>query len=455
MSISRRLALTLGGVVAVLVICLGVLNLWLAGSNLRGAVDALLVEQADSVEQISAQRRGRAAEFDELDGRPLDDALLGRDARFEERGFRLQFIAADGSVTGDSGLPIDSQLVDDVRESDTDALRTVEIDGRKFRVITRSTGEEVIQIATDITSVEDGLSGLRKGAMVLGLVGIGVAALLGWVVARRFTKPIKDVTAAAAQLAGERGLPLPIETDRTDEIGDLAASFNGLLSALEVSREQQLRLVSDAGHELGTPLTSLRLKMEFLQSQPDLPAEKQRAIVDGAAVELEALGALASELVDLASNGADDEVPQLVNLGETVEEAARRARLTTQRVITTSTDGVVVTARPAMVRRALSNLIGNAHNYSPPDEPIEIHEHGGGIEVRDHGPGIDPEERPYAFDRFFRARDTQHLPGSGIGLAIVKQTADLHRGRVWIDDAPGGGAVVGFSVATDEAPTGT
>ena len=113
-----------------------------------------------------------------------------------------------------------------------------------------------------------------------------------------------------------------------------------------------------------------------------------------------------------------------------------------------------MSARPTMVRRAIANLIGNADKYSPADTPIEINEFGGGIEVRDHGPGFGTDDRERAFDRFYRAGDVQHLPGSGIGLAIVKRAADVHGGRVWIDDARGGGAIVGFSVG-EPIETGT
>lgn len=445
MSISRRLALSLGGIVTVLVIGLGAMNWWIAGSSLLDAVDVRLAEQAQAVEDFSSQRRDRAADF----GGAFDPG----DSVFEQRTFRVQFISSDGSTTGDLDIPVDFEVIAKVSETQTNSFRTAEINGDPFRVVTHAEGDEIIQIATDITSIQDGLGDLRRGVLVLGVAGVAVAGLLGWIVARRFTKPIVEVTVAASQLAKEHRLPSPIESDRTDEIGQLASSFNELLSALEVSREQQTRLVSDASHELQTPLTSLRLKLEFLQSEPELSGDEQGSIIRGATLEVEALGALVSELVEVASNGMTDEAPERLNLGEIADEAARQARLTTRRVVTTSTAGVVVTARPTMVRRALSNLIANANKYSPDGTPIEIHEFGGGIEVRDHGPGMTPEERVHAFDRFYRARGNQHVPGSGIGLAIVKQVADAHGGRVWIENSSGGGAVVGFSVAFDDPQT--
>ncbi len=436
MSMRRRLALTLGGLFAVVVIVYGALTFWLAGTNVRGAIDKQLAEQADSVEALLLDNRRP----------PVPDFVERTADRLSETTFSVQLIGPGGTVEGDSDLPFDDATIERALSEDGDRYRTIELEGRSYRMITRGVGTTVLQLATDVDSIEDGLRGLRGGLLLMGLVGIGVAGLVGWLVARSFTRPIVEVTRAASQLAEQRELPQPIATDRRDEVGQLADSFNELLAELDVSQRQQERLVADASHELRTPLTSLRVKIEFLRSEPDLPAEQRARIIDGAAVELEALGDLVTELVDLATSTPADEPSVVLDLGELVDDAARRARATTHRTITASTSGAIVSARPTMVRRALANLIGNADKYSPADTPIEISEFGGGIEVRDHGPGFAASDRDRAFDRFYRAGDVQHLPGSGIGLAIVKRAADIHGGRVWIDDARGGGAVVGFSV---------
>ncbi len=436
MSMRRRLALTLSALFAVVVVLYAALTWFLAGRNVTGAIDDQLAEQADTAELLIMQERiGR---FSEFSARAVD--------RLGETTFRVQLVEANGRIQGDEELPVDPDVIDDARRGAGDQYTTIELDGRSFRMVTRGVRGDVLQLATDIQSIEDGLRGLRGGLFLAGLIGIGAAGLVGWFVARRFTRPIVDVTRAAEQLAERGELPQPIETDRRDEIGRLAESFNELLSELEMSQRQQERLVADASHELRTPLTSLRVKIDFLRSEPDLPDEQRATIIAGAAVELEALGDLVAELVDLATASSVDEPTEQIDLGEVVEEAARRARLTTHRPITTSTEGAVVLGRPNMIRRAIGNLIGNADKYSPTGEPIEISEFGGGIEVRDHGSGFDEETRRHAFDRFYRAADVQHLAGSGIGLAIVKRAADIHGGEVWIDDAQGGGAVVGFSV---------
>ena len=102
--------------------------------------------------------------------------------------------------------------------------------------------------------------------------------------------------------------------------------------------------------------------------------------------------------------------------------------------------------QPLCQRRRLHgwNLLGNAHKFSPPGEPIEVLVAGGAVVVRDHGEGIAVEDRERIFDRFYRSTHTRTMPGSGLGLAIVSQIVTRHGGSVWVGDGPGGGAEVGF-----------
>lgn len=440
MSLSRRLALVLGSVVVAVVITSAVLSAFLARSSLEGSVDETLRTQADGF----AGRLAASIRFNGVVTSPergLDETALG------EAAFRLQVVDRDGTVAFESArVPVDLDVVEEALGGG-DTFRTAQIEGRPFRILVRPLDDDsVVQLATTVESLEDGLGDLRRALVIVGVVGVGVVLVIAGLTARQLTRPIVEVTEAAGRLVHDRALPEHIETDRRDEVGRLASAFNDLVDALRLSREQQDRLVADASHELRTPLTSLRMKIDFLEAEPGLPDTQRQAIVTGAAAELEALTALVGELVDLASNGAVDEAVQPLALGELVQEIAARTRLTTDRTITVSTDDGEVQARPGLVRRALSNLVDNAHKYSPEDAPIEIWQSGTSVEVRDHGPGMHGETRERAFDRFYRAPDAQTVAGSGIGLAIVKQVADVHGGRVWIDEPTGGGTVVGFSV---------
>lgn len=452
MKLRPRLAVMLGGVVAAVMILVLATSFLFSQSTIRESVDNRLREDARTLLRAPPgfDFRPESLAAAVAAGRDGDGRGRGRQSeadRFRNRPGLSQLIYTDGSTFGTS-LQVDDQIVQSVRTTGQPVFSNqMDEDGTAIRVYTVALSDSVIaQLAADTTPLSTGFSTIRQGLLYSGLFGIAAAALLGWLVAGRFTKPIAEVTAAAHGLARNQDLPTRIEVNRSDEVGDLATSFNQMMTDLHVSRQQQQRLVADASHELRTPLTSLRMKVDFLKQEPDLPAEKRQDIVRGAAVELESLSELVTELVQLASNNARDDKPENINVGSLVEDVAHRAQLSTGRLIDVSVSDSAMTVHPKMVRRAVSNLIDNAHKYSPTDRSIEVSEQHGRIEVRDHGPGIAAADQPRAFDRFFRADDARKRPGSGIGLALVKQAADRHGGTTWVSDAEGGGAVVGFSV---------
>ena len=349
----------------------------------------------------------------------------------------------------DDGLP-------EVDIATAPRLQTIEIDGERWRMATAPTGpngQVVVQVARNVEDVESALSVLRRQIILWSLLGVAVAGALGALVAHRLTAPIIAVSAAAKSMAIRQDLPSRIEVDRRDEIGDLATSFNQMLSALETSRDQQRRLVADASHELRTPLTSLRLKIDLLDSTPDLPVQQRQEILTGAAAELVRLSDLVAELVSLASDPTEiEEVPVATSLAELATEVAAAAEQRDGRSVTVDVERAgSVDVRPNMVRSALSNVIGNAVKYSPVEQPIGVVVDGARIEVHDRGPGIAEADLPHIFDRFFRSPTARTRPGNGIGLAIVARVAELHGGQTWARNLPGGGAAVGFSVGPERA----
>ncbi|MFT7476604.1 MAG: two-component system sensor histidine kinase MprB [Verrucomicrobiales bacterium] len=290
--------------------------------------------------------------------------------------------------------------------------------------------------------------------MLGSLLGVALAAGLGALVARRLTAPISEVAAAAQAMATHRDLPSRIEVTRTDEVGELATSFNQMLSALELSRDQQKRLVADASHELRTPLTSLRLKIDLLDSNPDLPDGQRRELLGTSAAEVERLSDLVSELVDLATDPTGvEEKPSTQSLARLVTEVAERSELMSGREVSVvALDGQRdVAIRPRMIRRAVSNLIDNALKYSDVGSPVTVYVDDGRVEVRDAGEGIPAADLEHVFDRFFRSPKARTRPGNGIGLAIVQRVADIHGGTTWAHNSDDGaqGAIVGFSVLVD------
>jgi two-component system sensor histidine kinase MprB len=220
-----------------------------------------------------------------------------------------------------------------------------------------------------------------------------------------------------------------------------------MLGALRTSREQQRRLVQDAGHELRTPLTSMRANVEFLQRADDLPADQRREVLAGVQSEIAELGVLVDEVVVLATDDLTVEAPMTdVDLAEIATDAVATFRRRTDRTVSLTVEPTPLRGNVALLDRAIANLLGNAHKFSPADRSIEVVLSDRWIMVRDHGDGIDPADAERIFDRFHRADDARAKPGSGLGLAIVRHVAEQHGGTTRAANAAGGGAEIGFSV---------
>ncbi len=198
----------------------------------------------------------------------------------------------------------------------------------------------------------------------------------------------------------------------------------------------------DASHELRTPLTALRTNIELLQRAGSLDDAQRRELVDAAQIELAELGDLVAELVDLATDARAEEPVQPVDLGDLVEPVIEQERRRSGRTITLVRDAAaVVDVRAAAIDRAVHNLVSNATKFSPAGTAIEVEVDGGTIEVRDRGVGIPAGERDRVFDRFYRATAARSQPGSGLGLSIVRQIAEMHGGTIELLERDGGGTV--------------
>lgn len=337
---------------------------------------------------------------------------------------------------------------------DAPVRRTAEIDGQRYRILTAPfSGEGAVQIARDLDETDRVLNDLLRRTVPLGAAIAVAAATTAWFLTRRALRPVTQLTHAAERVARTQDLAAAIEVNRGDEVGVLARSFNAMLEALQTSRQQQNRLVADAGHELRTPLTSMRTNVDLLQRVESLNDGERRRILVDVNAELHELSELVRELVELAGEpGADDEPFTTLDLADLAVEAADRARRRSGREIATEASGrEPVWGQLGSLERAIDNLLGNATKFTPEGTPIRILTAGGRLEVHDAGPGIPPEDQPLVFDRFFRSASARAEPGSGLGLAIVKQIVERLDGHVWAGTSPMGGAEVGFEIPTGEA----
>ena len=320
--------------------------------------------------------------------------------------------------------------------------RTVASDGTTWRVKTVGIAQGgAVQIARDYGETNRVLSSLKIWLFFVVIAASAVSALVGWLIARRSTKPLVQLTNAAEAVATTGRLDVEVPPAGKDEPGRLARSFATMLAALGQSRDQQQQLVQDAGHELRTPLTSLRTNVETLQRYPDLPVETRDSILLDLQSETRELGSLVDELVQLATDTWDDEPEEQVSLDQIVERVAERARRRTGRDVVVVSEPATMFGRPRELTRAIGNLVDNAAKFSEGPSPVEVTVRPGVVEVRDHGSGVAEEDQAQIFNRFYRSADARSKPGSGLGLAIVDQIVRSHEGRVSVRNAPDGGAI--------------
>jgi two-component system sensor histidine kinase MprB len=241
--------------------------------------------------------------------------------------------------------------------------------------------------------------------------------------------------------------------DGSDELARLTHSFNEMLDALAASREQQRRLVADAGHELRTPLTSMRTNLELLASAsrpgaPALPDADRAEILDDVQAQVAELSTLVGDLVELARDDTPQVVHEPVELTDVVLRALERAR---RRAGDVEFDPILtpwtLLGDATALERAVLNLLDNAAKWSPPQGRVRVQmrpidDWSMVLEVADAGAGIAEADRARIFDRFYRADTSRTMPGSGLGLAIVRQVAVRHGGAVWAGAAPEGGALL-------------
>ena len=438
MTLRRRLVLLTAAAVAAAVALASAITYVTVRAQLRGQVD-------EALSSISARLDGARGDVVLA---PAPEARLGGPTAF------VQAVMPDGTVMRSRqgvDLPVDEATREVAAGEREPFFRDATVDGTHVRVhVARGVLGEAIQLVRPLTEVDATLRSLALLLGAIGILGIGVAAGLGLLVARATLAPVRRLTGAAEHVAATQDLTkrLPADPDG-DELDRLSASFNAMLGALERSREAQRQLIADASHELRTPLTSVRANVDLLARARDLPAPERERALGSARQQLAELTTLVGDLVDSARDGPmPEEEKEELRLDLVVADAVARARrLAPDREIRLEARPCAVVGSRPKLHRAIANLLDNALKWGPPGRPVEVRVDDRTVTVRDHGPGIAPDDLPHVFDRFYRADAARGLPGSGLGLAIVRHAAEAHGGCVGARNAPGGGAELTFALS--------
>ncbi|WP_406290051.1 ATP-binding protein [Embleya sp. NBC_00896] len=327
-------------------------------------------------------------------------------------------------------------------------------------------GEGTVVLAQPLDDVDATVDRMRTVCLVIGLTCLAVLAAAGWFALRGGLRPLGRIEETAAAIAaGDLSHRVPVPAPGT-EIGRLSASINGMLAQIETafaaraeSETRMRRFVADAGHELRTPLASVRGFAELYRmgalTDPAEVARTMRRIED----EAIRMGGLVEDLLQLAR--LDEQRPlcnEPVDLRILAADAVHDIKtLAPDRAVTlTGLDGgpahpVTVSGDESRLRQVVANLVSNALTHTPPDTAIRIAvgrtaapgDAYAALEVTDAGPGLAPADAQRVFERFYRVDSSRSRAaggGSGLGLAIVAALVDAHDGRVEIHTTPGTGA---------------
>lgn len=391
------------------------------------------------VDAVAASARGRVIVVDRT-GRLIADSAttsLGRDY-----GDRPEVQAA-----------LANRRDQRVRESDTldQALLATTVP-----VLENGRAIGAVRITQSVEAVNRAVRRAWLGLALIGVVVLGVGLLVGSLLAGNIARPLRRLDLAARRVA-EGDLAARVEVEGSAEQRSLARTFNRMTERLQRLVRSQRLFVADASHQLRTPLTGLRLRLEAMggtRLEPEAEADLEAALR-----EVDRLSQMVTELLELSRAGERDAPGEPLLLAEVAERAAARweaAAADRHQAISCNLDAASdqpVWIATADADRIIDVLIENALNYSPANQTTEIIVSASAIEVRDRGSGIGEEEAEELFERFHRGRaGRQGHAGSGLGLPIARELARRWSGDVTLDQRHAGGTVARLQLPGTSAP---
>ena len=341
----------------------------------------------------------------------------------------------------------------------TNGMHTLSAGDRRYRsYITRVPvlgleGLARLEVTTPMGPVERKLAALNRRLAGFGLAALLLGGIGAWIAATLLLAPLRRLRAATSRIAGTEDLDQRVPGgDGPAELRSLASSFNDMLARLGRSaadRERALaatrRFTADAGHELRTPLTSVQATLSALSRHPDIPVAQRTELVLDALSEHRRLVDLLDGLQAMARGDASPGETGDVELCDVVAASLDQAASRHPAVTWTSSlpeEAVWLRGWEPGLRLLVDNLLENAARHGRPDGTVRVSvDPGGGpaIAVEDDGPGIAEDDRERIFEPFVRI-DATAGPGSGLGLALVRQQVLAHAARIDVGASSLGGA---------------
>ena len=319
---------------------------------------------------------------------------------------------------------------------------------------TTADGSYTVLVTTSLVHVAEASNVLSTLLPLAAAMIFLFAMSAAWLFSEWFTKPLRQLSSAARQVA-MGNYAVQVDSTRNDELGTLARDFNHMAAEVQHAAQMQRELLANVSHDLRTPLTLIK---GYAETVRDLTGddkahrdEQMNIIVD----ETDRLTALVSSVMELSkvTSGADRCQRVHFDMGQLCDEVCERydavcAQNNWHLELELPDRELPVYADPEMMQRALHNLLGNAMHHIGADGIFILRAtpctEGVRVEVEDHGPGIPPEDLPYIFDRYYRSRSDAGKQGTGLGLSITKAIFQQHGFRFGVQSIVGKGTTFWF-----------
>ena len=394
-----------------------------------------------------------------MDGYCVDfsDATL-RCLKAYESMFPCLLHESSGSFSGEFGYNLNTRQLITFRQElfeEGSLYKIVQIGSTRQMLVGQlsADGKYGIIVSTGMAQIATATEVLRSILWPVALILLVLDLLFAMLFSRWFTRPVQQLSSGAKEIAaGNYDIQLPVV--HHDEIGQLAEDFNHM--AAEVKRSAQLEkdILANVSHDLRTPLTLIKGYAETVRDLTGTDAEKRTEQCNIIVDETDRLSALVNSVMELSKVQSGAEKPNLIDfdMGELCfEVAGRYDALCDQNhwhLELQADEAAPVRADPAMMERVLHNLLGNAFHHIGADGQVMLRvlpqADGCRVEIEDHGPGIPPEDLPYIFDRYYRARQDSGKVGTGLGLSITKAILQQHGFAFGVNSAVGQGSTFWF-----------
>jgi signal transduction histidine kinase len=454
MKVRTRLVASFAYVLLVVIVALTVPLAIVMRDRARSELEALARTNAQT---IAAFLNG-----DTLDDAPGDRRRLTRDVQryAAEVGSRIVVLDASGTVLADSddedvgerfATPGRPEVARALRSEVTSEVRRSDEEGGDIAVAAAPVIDEgelvgVVRISRDVRTVGENVGRATAAIVAVALAGLVAGLVLAVAIARSLARPLSRLATAARRLGAGELSTRAGKLEGGTEVDELAGSFDEMAGRVERTVRAQREFVANASHQLRTPLTGIKLRLEAaIAETPDDAVRDQLRAADK---EVDRLAQIIERLLTMASQIEEGKVPH-ADLGDAVARAVQRWHERATQAATTLLDvgvngaPVRAVADPDDLDQVLDVLLDNALTHAPGRVEVSVsadHERAM-VSVADHGSGIPEEEAARVTERFFRGRGAP-TGGSGLGLAIARELAERSGGGIEVREGAGGGTTV-------------